>query len=484
MCLLFAMWFISGAVMMYVPFPGLAEHERLEGMPTLRAGILRVAPGHFLADERLAELRLSSIGERAVYRARYHNGREYLYYADSGEAVAPPGPDKAVANAFAFARNSQRLPSVSRGRYSLAVIDYDQWTSSSSLDRHRPLYRVDLHTPEGLRLYLSSQTGQVLRDTTASERRWNWLGANLHWIYPAALRRHGELWAQVVIGLSLLGLASIVSGALLGLWRLRLRRPYRGGRYTPYRGMMKWHHVLGLCCLLFLSTFMFSGLMSMNPWGLFSAGESYAQQAARYRGGAEPHRGDHRSDLAALRAVLAGDDFRELRWQRLGGEYYVLGYRANRDTVLLQPAAWREDGRLENHIGVAAAALMPGYRFSREVLRRHDIYYYSHHQRYRPLPVLRLRFNDPLQSWFHIDPNTGELRGRVNRVERLQRWLYNGLHSLDFLPLLNRRPLWDGLMIAMMAAGAVFSLSAVGIALGRLRSRRKRRRIGRAQSRK
>jgi hypothetical protein len=41
---------------------------------------------------------------------------------------------------------------------------------------------VPIDDAEGTVLYVSSTTGQVVRDTTRSERIWNWLGANLHWI--------------------------------------------------------------------------------------------------------------------------------------------------------------------------------------------------------------------------------------------------------------------------------------------------------------
>ena len=34
-CLFFAMWFISGVVMMYVAFPGLSEQERLAALPEI-----------------------------------------------------------------------------------------------------------------------------------------------------------------------------------------------------------------------------------------------------------------------------------------------------------------------------------------------------------------------------------------------------------------------------------------------------------------
>lgn len=474
MCLLFAMWFISGIVLMYVPYPGLSEEERLAGLPPLQASAVAVPPRQLLSEAGVTQLSLRSIGNRAVYVAGFSDGRTEQYYADTAEPVAAISAEEAVGLAQAFARRSGRLAAGDARVVSVASIDYDQWSLSSSLRQHRPLFRVDLGTEDGLQLYLSSKTGQVLRDTTRFERGWNWLGANLHWLYPAALRRHGELWAQLVITLSLLGLLSIVSGTVVGVWRVRLRKPYKGRSYSPYRGVMKWHHVLGLICVLFFATYMFSGLMSMSPWGIFSSGEPYSRQVQRYYGGGEI--ADEVASLPALQQVLSIGEYRELHWRRLGGEYYLLGSRSPRHTDLLRPRSWQHEWVITTKIADAAAQLLPDYGYRLEVLAEHDVYYYSHHQRYRPLPVLRLRFDDPQATWFHIDPLTGELRGRLNQRERLRRWLYNGLHSWDFLPLLNRRPLWDVLVITMMVLGAGFSITAIIIAVKRLQTRPGRRR--------
>ena len=41
--------------------------------------------------------------------------------------------------------------------------------------------------------------------------------------------------------------------------------------------MMRWHHLSGLLFAVVTITWIFSGLMSMNPWKLFASG------AARWR---------------------------------------------------------------------------------------------------------------------------------------------------------------------------------------------------------
>ena len=43
-CLLFAMWFASGIVMHFVPFPTLSEADRIEGLAAVAQGILNRKP--------------------------------------------------------------------------------------------------------------------------------------------------------------------------------------------------------------------------------------------------------------------------------------------------------------------------------------------------------------------------------------------------------------------------------------------------------
>ncbi|MGB3620149.1 MAG: PepSY domain-containing protein, partial [Ketobacter sp.] len=76
--------------------------------------------------------------------------------------------------------------------------------------------------------------------------------------------------------------------------------------------------------------------------------------------------------------------------------------------------------------------------------------------------------NDSDQSWFYIDPRTGELIGQQTQKDRLQRWLFNGLHSLDFNVLIQHRPLWDGVVIFLCILGFAMSVTSVVIGCRRL----------------
>ena len=44
LCAFFAMWFVSGVVMMYVGYPKLTQAERLAHLPPLRSAMLGAEP--------------------------------------------------------------------------------------------------------------------------------------------------------------------------------------------------------------------------------------------------------------------------------------------------------------------------------------------------------------------------------------------------------------------------------------------------------
>jgi hypothetical protein len=98
----------------------------------------------------------------------------------------------------------------------------------------------------------------------------------------------------------------------------------------------------------------------------------------------------------------------------------------------------------------------------------YDAYYYDR-ARALPLPVLRVRYDDPQQTWLYLDAGRGSIVRREERLSRVNRWLYHGLHSLDFPILYNRRPLWDIVVIALSLGGLVVSATTLVPAGTRLR---------------
>ena len=89
----------------------------------------------------------------------------------------------------------------------------------------------------------------------------------------------------------------------------------------------------------------------------------------------------------------------------------------------------------------AARRLLPEARLTQStvLLDVYDFYWYTHHEA-RPLPVLRVTFDDPQATWFHIDLATGTVLERLDASGRWYRILFSAVHRLDFPVLLAHRP--------------------------------------------
>ncbi|NHZ41543.1 PepSY domain-containing protein [Massilia aquatica] len=472
LCAFFAMWFVSGVVMMYVGYPKLTEAERLGHLPPLQAGAPLLGPQQAMAlagiKGPLKELRLAAAsGGNAVYLAQPagSKGAAIAVDARSGARLAPTGEARAMASAAAFAG-----PGVG-ARY-LGPVDEDAFTHSRGLDAHRPLHQVQLSDPARTLLYVSGRTGEVVRDAPRSERLWNYAGAWLHWLYPLRGNAFDPYWGDIVNWLALAGTVMVLGGMAVGLLRWRFRAPYRSGSRSPYPGaLMRWHHIGGLLFGAVTATWIFSGLMSMNPWRIFDGGAPPLRMQALEGAAPLPSAGD--AAPAALLAA-AGPDIRELKWTRVLGGTLVLAQPATGKPLVLDSQTGHPAALDSGALLGAARTLLPHAVASVERLDAYDLYYYSRDAHSmtggagKPLPVWRIAFADPHQSWVYVDPHTGALAGRSDSHKRTSRWLFAMLHSWDWLPLLERRPLWDLVLLALSLGGAVLSVSGMVIGWRRL----------------
>ncbi|MEH2481478.1 putative iron-regulated membrane protein [Nitrobacteraceae bacterium AZCC 2146] len=450
-CLFFAMWFVSGVVMMYVAFPGLSDQERLGTLPEIAWEKVRITPDRAMSVAGTTrfprDLRLNMLNDEPVYRLIGWDGQRQTISAIDGHAIEHVTQEQALAVA--------RVSPATVDAQLLGTVDRDQWSVTARYDPLRPLFLIALGDAAGTQLYVSERSGEIVLDTTRTERVWNWLGSIPHWIYPTVLRKDGPLWRNVVLWISGICMIVAVTGIWIGILRVRLRKRYAGGAITPYRGWMAWHHITGFFAGVFVLTWMFSGWLSLDPGKLFDTRDPSREMMQRYAG----------HDAPTMAAILAKpqDGAVEARFVWLGGTPLML--LANRHGV--QTAADPSTGVAaplsDTRIFEAARALMPQAAMPmQQRLDHYDSYWYAHHQQ-RILPVLRAGFDDEAQSWFHLDPNTGEILGRSDSSRRNYRWLFNALHSFDFPVLLAYRPAWDIVVWLLSLLGMTISVSGVVI---------------------
>jgi hypothetical protein len=90
--------------------------------------------------------------------------------------------------------------------------------------------------------------------------------------------------------------------------------------------------------------------------------------------------------------------------------------------------------------------------------------YYLDRRRERPLPVVLARFDDTARTRIYIDPKTARIVAGYDAGDWMNRWLYHGLHSLDFPWLYEYRPLWDVVVIAFMVGGTALCVTSLILA--------------------
>lgn len=465
LCLFMALWLVSGVVMLYVGYPKLTPAEHLTSLPALPASGCCVEPGAVLAASTAPNpalgLRLTTIGGQPRYLLSHADGSSQAFDARSGQLLSAVDAEQALASARQFGAGAP-------AQYQGLVME-DSWSRSRALDADRPLHRVQLADEAQSLLYISSRTGAVVRDASAQERAWNWLGAWLHWLYAA---RDLPGWADLIIYLSLAASLMALLGQVVGLLRWRFSKPYRNGSHSPYAGTARWHHVAGLLFGGVLIAWIFSGLLSMRPWHLFDSQSTLA--AADYRGG--PLTAEQLAlplDEVLARLRRAGLNAHELEWRMLGGRAYLSAFDAAGNSRVMGLQAADQAQRLLPTATLQAAAQamqQPAARIEAELLHGYDAYYYARAEQSmyghypRRLPVLRVRFDDAAATWLYLDPHSGALLAQLDSRARASRWLFNLLHSWDWQPLLERPRLREALIILFSLGGLAISLS--GILLG------------------
>lgn len=457
--LLFAMWFSTGVVMHFVPFPGLTEAERIDGLTPLDPSQGPYDPAAAVNASGVKDatrVRLLRRSDGPIYVVTGRSGIGAVRADDLSNAAIISAP-----LALTIAEAAARQRGLNTSQAALAdVANYDQWTVPNGFDRHRPLYRIALNDHAGTELYVSSVTGEVVLDTTRRERAWNYLGSVTHWIYPTLLRRSHGAWDITVWSLSLVALIAAISGSLLGVLRVKMAHRHV---VSPYSGWQKWHHVLGLACMTFVLTWIFSGWLSMDHGRLFSTGRlSAAETAATAFTPAWESMPAH-----GARAISA--EAKEVEWFVFDRTFYRrdrTGLHAQRLVSLdagMSGSSPQREFLGPGEISAFVARMASGCNLPLMVGAG------DNHATAASVPKAPVYRSVCGSVWFHIDGASGAILERLDPSRRAYRWFYSALHTMDF-PILTARPaLRSALVVTLCGFGFAFSLTGVVIGWYRLR---------------
>lgn len=487
---LFVLWFVTGIAMIYVGgMPALSAQVRLDRLPELDLAAVRYTAVE--AAERAASgfgrASLTTVLERPAYRFSSAYGTATVF-ADTGEPLEEIDAETARGVAAAFVGVPASAVELLR-----TVESPDQWTLQMARDM--PLYKLAVDDGAGTEVYVSQYSGDVRLVTTTKTRTLAWIATIPHWFYITPLRANQPLWYWTVVVTSTLGCLLAILGLILGVTQLNKSKPFRWSTAVRYQGWMRWHYISGVFFGIFALTWVFSGLLSMEPFDWANDVESLEIRGDALTGG--PVELEQFPAFAPERwAALLGTrtlkeiEFRRIldtphylarftrsaaepdpRRERLHQPYPIAG-RAEPQHMLVDAGTLTERTEpfaTETLLARLRAAAPGANAVAHELLTDYDSYYYSRN-RQAALPVLRVKFDDPHETWVYIDPALGQLVASIHRLQRVERWLYNGLHSLDFGFWYDRRPLWDIGMI-LLSLGALVT-STIGLWLGLKRLRR------------
>jgi uncharacterized membrane protein len=461
-CLLFAMWFASGIVMHFVPFPARNADRFAAWLPIDPAGVVH-GPAEAVAKSGIAGvLQVALVGrsDGPIYLISGPSTVGALRASDLGDGkVGSELVAREIGIAFAKSRGLD-----ASGANVTGPIAFDQWTVSGEFDSDRPLYRMTLGDSSGTELYVASTTGEVVLVTAQNVRLLNYFGSIAHWLYPTGLRRHRLAWNALMWWLSLVA----TLGASLGVIAGALRLSPAGRRAAPaYRGLQAWHHRLGLLLAPFILGWIFSGFLSMDESRLPHGSRNDALSLA----GAPAW---ERLQLNQLRQISVVPNLaetpREIEWfawaghiyrrDRIGLEEQRLSLAVPEASAVSSPRAFLQAEEIDSaakqlgdDCGHAAAVGADDPDGAKPALR--------------DAPVFRIVCGS---IWYEIDGSTGALLNRLDPSQRAYRWLFSRLHTFDFAALQSRPMLRTTVIVALCLCGLAFSLSGVVLAWRRLRA--------------
>lgn len=455
---LFLIWFLSGAVLHFVGFPAWPGSGGLPHQQPIELDRVLVAPAAAIGGLEADGLRLISVAGRPIYIASRADGRPVVVAADTGKAVSlfPPSVAGAAAEAF----EGQRAVRVS------GPIMYDQWIVPNEFDPYRPLYRVRMADSAGTELHVSARTGEIVQTTTAVQRDWNWCGAILHWIYFTPLRKSLWAWDKVVWWISLLAAVSAVVGIWLGLVRFMANRAARRRGISPFRGWMRWHHVVGLFAGVIVFGWILSGWLSMDHGRIFPLGEPTRHEVDELQG---------MTFERILQAVSVAD-------LRSAGPAVEISLRAigGRTFLDVQPPGngkghllWLGSNLAETP-GIGEATLRAGLetvwpgRVGAEVPPdQYDALYRLAES--MPDAAVGFQLLGAGATRVYVDGDSGRLLVVLGPGRRAYDWVYYALHTLNFPGLLDHPDVRTLVELVLLALGAAFSATGVVLSVKRLK---------------
>jgi uncharacterized membrane protein HdeD (DUF308 family) len=458
LCLLFVIWCLSGFVMMYKGFPSVTVEDKMKIASFVDFHNLEYPKNleEFIDLDSISSLKIQAINSEPVFTIETNSETIFNISADSSSKKITYSEIEAKEIIKNYYSNGVKFKEVE------LISELDQWIPRTHFLSHMPIHRISIDNDQKTVWYISSKTGEVLQKLSYSDKVWAWLGAIPHWIYFKEIRINTPLWRFIVITLSFLGVLLSIGGIVLGINRFRIARK-RKQFLTPYKKKwFKWHHYLGFIFGLFTFTWILSGLFSMNPLKWSPEDSLTQKQQYIWQGKNTLKKGFKEENLNKLIKHFDGNKaIVTIEFKCFDKKIYAIVKNVfGKGSTYLFDQKYKDKKRLKLAVYKAKIKqLFPKSSItSCQILNEYDDYYYSRKNQL-PLPIYKYVLDDNAQTAIYIDPNNHQVLKKVEQKNRLERWVYNGLHSLDFASLRNKRPLWDIVVIVLLVGVTLLSIT-------------------------
>ncbi len=156
---------------------------------------------------------------------------------------------------------------------------------------------------------------------------------------------------------------------------------------------------------------------------------------------------------------------KQLEFSSFAGEPFYLATGAD-DQKRIVPVEGEPETEfsIERMTEALRRAALPARLVQVRLITKYESYYLDRHGRL-PLPAIFVQLDDAQSSSYYVDPNTAQIVQGYNASSRRNRWLYHGLHSLNFPWLYSHRPAWDIVVLALLSGGIALCITSLLLAL-------------------
>lgn len=451
--LFFLMWFVSGLVLLYHPFPNVSQlqkNEKMDVLPDSLSDIRTVLAQLPEPEKNIKNLNVKYFQEQILFSIKTKDSL-YTICGDTTLKVKAI-TEETIEN---IAKKWVDAP--------IAKVDTlnerDIWIMYSRYTHEMPIYKYYFEDKDKHQLYIAARSSEVQQFTGREQRFWTWVGSIPHKFYIPALRKNTDTWILTLTIGGVIALIAAFSGIYMGIYALRKRYKIKKKTESPYKKRWyKWHHISGLIFGIFLMTFAFSGAMALQripQWIIKTHGE-YKVSDSQLRG-KQLSIDSYVLDYRILKEKYP--DIKAIEWasfQDIPIYNIVTGNKeisidASSDLVkeLYLPQQQIEKA-IENIHGKEES-------FTVSVIDRYEEYYLSR-EGDLPLPVYKVEVNNADKSCYYIDPKTGNFK-YLNQNRKAKKWVFSGLHYLNIRCLVERPVLWTIAIWTLCLGGAFVSLS-------------------------